>query len=830
MPLRLSHLTLTWLLALAIAQYAAADEASDQYSTAAGHYAAGRWQLAADEFDTLLTKFPEHSRVAEATFFRGEALVQLGQPALAEPCFSEVLRRWPDSRLVPQAMFRRGEAAYLSGHDRLAGTALQQFVAQFPDDARNAYALVYLGETLLAEDDIAAAKRLFKQSLATYPQGPLVTECRFGLAKADEALGNIDDARQTFGILTEGVGPVADEAHYRLGTLENGAANYEAAVQALTPLVDRAGDKGADPQLIDKAATAQGWALYKLERYAEAERCLAAAVDRDASNDEAQFCLGLSRAGNQHWEEAIAPLELVEHKATDPARVAQAHAALAICYGRAGRLEEARTAYNAFLPSRPPAELANATTYWLAEAVLLKDPTWARELFESLAKEGTAPEYSARALAGLAWSQLQLSDAVGSAATFERLLKSYPDDARAPEAALVRGQALEMLDQSDPALAMYDLVIERYAGSKQYSEALWKAARLEQRLSRMQQAEAHYRKLAAVEPAFGQYDALLYHWSRALAELSRPDESAEALERLRRDWPGSPLVPDATYLLAEQAMAVKNYDLADSLSHEIAALDPPPKILPEALYLAGRIALAREAWADVAAPLERLARECPDSPLVLAAKFWQAEASYRQREYARAQDEFAQLEGQTAGRTEKWLAMIPLRQAQSLGQQNRWAEALEIANRIATEYPQFEEQYEADYVIGRALASQGEFAAAREAYGRVIRSTTGAKTETAAMAQWMIGETFFHQESFDEAVAAYLRVEILYDWPRWQAGALLQAAKCQELLGQHKQAIETYDRLIKTYPDSEFTEEAKRRLRVAQQHQTPPAAKGSARG
>jgi cellulose synthase operon protein C len=168
--------------------------------------------------------------------------------------------------------------------------------------------------------------------------------------------------------------------------------------------------------------------------------------------------------------------------------------------------------------------------------------------------------------------------------------------------------------------------------------------------------------------------------------------------------------------------------------------------------------------------------------------------------------------------------MIPLRQAQALGQQNHWSEALEIAQRIAAAWPDFAEQYEADYVIGRALASRGEFAAAREAYGRVIRSSTGAKTETAAMAQWMIGESYFHQESYAEAVAAYLRVEVLYDWPKWQAGALLQAAKCLEMLGQVNEAIESYERLIRTYPDSEFTEEARRRLRVAQKHE--PAAKG----
>ena len=226
---------------------------------------------------------------------------------------------------------------------------------------------------------------------------------------------------------------------------------------------------------------------------------------------------------------------------------------------------------------------------------------------------------------------------------------------------------------------------ENYAGSKQYPEALWKAARLEQRLSRLQQAEAHYRQLAAVEPAFGQYDALLYHWSRTLAEQSRADEAAEVLERLRRDWPHSPLVPDATYLLAEHALAAKNYDLADSLARESRGQSiRRRRFCPRRSTSTGGWRWRARRGPTWPAPLARLARECPDSPLVLAAKYWQAEASYRQREYVRAEEEFAELEGQTAGRTENWLAMIPLRQAQSLGQQNRWAEALEIASRIAT--------------------------------------------------------------------------------------------------------------------------------------------------
>jgi TolA-binding protein len=118
------------------------------------------------------------------------------------------------------------------------------------------------------------------------------------------------------------------------------------------------------------------------------------------------------------------------------------------------------------------------------------------------------------------------------------------------------------------------------------------------------------------------------------------------------------------------------------------------------------------------------------------------------------------------------------------------------------------------------LANQAEFTAAREAYAKVLRSPSGSKSETAAMAQWMIGETFFHQESYEAAIAAYLRVEILYAYPQWQAGALLQAGKCLELLGRWKDAAETYARLVQSYPDTEFTDEAKRRLSVAHQRST----------
>jgi cellulose synthase operon protein C len=204
--------------------------------------------------------------------------------------------------------------------------------------------------------------------------------------------------------------------------------------------------------------------------------------------------------------------------------------------------------------------------------------------------------------------------------------------------------------------------------------------------------------------------------------------------------------------------------------------------------------------------------------LKLPAEYLQAEATYRQGDYEQAERRFAQLAKETQGRHDKWLPMIPLRRAQMLASDDRkqWSEAMELALPIESEFPGFELQYEVEYLIGRCLQSQGSFDEARAAYRKVTRSETGGKTETAAMAQWMIGETYFHQKNYETALREYLRVEILYDYPSWQAGALLQAGKCHEALGEWKQASELFAKLLKSFPESEFAADAAEHLQTAQ--------------
>ena len=80
------------------------------------------------------------------------------------------------------------------------------------------------------------------------------------------------------------------------------------------------------------------------------------------------------------------------------------------------------------------------------------------------------------------------------------------------------------------------------------------------------------------------------------------------------------------------------------------------------------------------------------------------------------------------------------------------------------------------------------------------------------MAQWRIGETYFHQKNYQAAIREYLRLETLYASPNWQAAALLEAGKCHQRLGQATQAAELYRQILKDYSQTPFAQEAAKQL------------------
>lgn len=532
-----------------------------------------------------------------------------------------------------------------------------------------------------------------------------------------------------------------------------------------------------------------------------------------AEYEEAQLAQGSLLLETKQYSEAVAPLEAVVGAKLTGDLAVKALGQLAICYARTSQLDKAKKAYEELGSTYAEHALMLPTTRQLAEAALdAGDKAWADKLFAAIAEKSPSADDRTRGLSGLAWTQFKSGQLEAAAGTFDRVLKTSAEPALAAEAALVRGEILEKLNRPDAALAMFDLVIEKYAKTDRYAEALWAAARLRDDLEQDRQAVELYQRLVETCPKFAQMDAVLYRQAWAMADLGQADKSQATFERLRREYPQSRYWADVTFRLAQRAFESKNYARAEELVGTVLQRKPDQAIRENAMYLRGQIAMATDKWPQAREAFEGLVKAYPGSSLRLLAEYGTAEAVFRQGNHVEAVRQLEQLSRQIQGRREGWMAIIPLRLAQSLCYEKRWDDAYEVASKIEAGCPGFDRQFEVDYVLGRCQANRGDFEQAREAYRRVIRSSSGAKTETAAKAQLMIGESYLHQKNYEAAIGEFLRVESLYAYPALQAAAVMQTAKCHELLGQRAEAVKLYERLLSVYPKSEFTADATARL------------------
>jgi TolA-binding protein len=585
------------------------------------------------------------------------------------------------------------------------------------------------------------------------------------------------------------------ETRYLLAAADEGLRKYDEALQLLAPVLDAATDRlKTDAQLL------QGSILLAMHRYAD----------------------------------AAVPLDKFLRTSATGDAVVQAAGQLAICYARTKHLDKAKKLYADLRAKYPDHPLLAPATEQLIEAAFdANDAAWSAELSSHLAelgkrnaaKTGTvaaspdAAQYEVKGLAGLGWSQYKAGQLNEAAATFERVLQMSPSEVLAAEISYARGQVLEKLDQSDPALALYDRVVEKYPDSVQRPDALFAAARLRMKLRQYRDAAALYEKLARDYPQYAKLDAALYDWAWTLGESEKPAEADKLFARLRKDYPKSRYFADATYRLAERAFTRQDAAAANTLLDELLSAKPEPSVCESALYLRAQVALLGKDWAKIRLAFQRLLDEFPETRQRMLAEFWIAECDYREKNYDEAGKRLEDLAKRIPGRQEPWMAMIALRRAQIALARKNWDDAYALASGIEKDFPDFSQQYEADLVVGRCLANRAEFEEARAAYGKVIRSPVGEKTETAAMAQWLIGETYFHQKNFDAALREYLRVDILYAYPTWQALALLEAGKCQEQLHDAKQAEACYQKVVDRYAGTPSAKEARDRLQDLKKEQ-----------
>lgn len=436
--------------------------------------------------------------------------------------------------------------------------------------------------------------------------------------------------------------------------------------------------------------------------------------------------------------------------------------------------------------------------------------TWLKQL-----TEGASPQFQAAIDDALAWCQVNPADLKVPTARLLELAEQHAASSFAPAALQLRAEKLASTKRVDEAIFVYHSLLAHFPQSRHVPTNLLRVARLHHELNQQRDAWGYLQRLIADHPQAGHRDEALYLGVQIARQLGDVPTAEQWLQRLVAEHEQSPYWPDSALRLAEQQLAAGNGDQARAIAERlIDKADNSAELLNRARFVLLRMDVADGNWSDVETGAQEILRNEPGQPLRTLADFWHAESAYRRGEPEEAYRRFLDLSLTIEGRKEDWLGVVPLRLAQIEAQKQRWSTAAQWAETAASQYPKYSRMHEVDYVLGRSLTGLARFDEAREALTRVTTSDS-APSDTAAMAQWLIGETWFQQHQYERAIAAYQQT-IDYDAPQWHAAALLQSAKCCEQLNRWSDAAQRYQQLLRDHASSRYVADARSRLEKTQ--------------
>ncbi len=432
----------------------------------------------------------------------------------------------PEVRLPTAAALRR-QGDYERAVAEYAAVLLALQEAATPEPALAAEALFQLGETYYVQGDWRMVIDVFGHLVEDYPDSPHIPGVFFRLAVAHNALGEWAKAAEFFKRFRARQTHVAGYVDARLGDVYRQMGDDDAAIDAYAHALSATIPASLQRQVMEELAT-----LYRRQ---------------------------------EKVEEAVSYYQRVLDATTSDIYKAQLGYEIGATYLAAGRHDDAAFWFRKVMSLYPTAYGAYQSLVALLEMDMAVDPLLrgiinyhagqyqrAIEVLESyMTTQAKADMPQALLYIGLAQRDLQSWDA--ALATFDRIIKSYPDSGQARDAMFQRGVVLQLSADPRGAVAAYERVLKWYPGYVQAPEVLWRQAQLWDNLGEPARASVAYESLYTKYPRSGyatraqllaglgyyqagQYESARLAWEKALETNPVASQQAALLFWIGKAW------------------------------------------------------------------------------------------------------------------------------------------------------------------------------------------------------------------------------------------------------------------------------------------------------
>jgi TolA-binding protein len=523
----------------------AADPALDDYNLAVQLYKQSRWTQAGDTFRKFLAAHATHEKAPFARLYLGLTLVNQSDYKAARDTLRGFVTDYPKNQNLPQAKYRIAECSYLLNDLPTAQTELQTYLADHPQDALVERALPYLGDVQLRLNDAPAAEKTFADAIQRFPNGPLIDDARFGLAKSFETQKRIDDALKQYRDLSQGKGPRAAEAQFQIGTRHFEQQQFADSAAAYRDLVERFPESplGGDARLN------AGFALYRAGQFADAATQFASAANVKGKEIPAGYWRGLSLKGAGDYAQAADVLTALS-KQIDTHPLAEAVLfQRGMCERLAGRAEPAQKSLMEVVETFPNGDLADDALHFAGELAIeagdlatatarltqfdknyprsglrmhqdllsgrlallqaSKAPgtdeareqyVAAAKKFEVVLKDSTLPRTRAQARYYLALTAQLQGEHPRALEAIGPLVEELDQTPELADALVLKADSLLQLQQAEPAVAALDRYLTKFPNARQTARALSLTAVAQSRVKNHIAAQAALERLATEFP------------------------------------------------------------------------------------------------------------------------------------------------------------------------------------------------------------------------------------------------------------------------------------------------------------------------------------------
>jgi TolA-binding protein len=764
---------------------------------------------AAASLSAFLTAHSEHDSADQAKLFRGQALLELKQYDEAVQELAPLVKSQPpdpDATLwLARAYSRRGRFADAYGATRGA-------ISRMPTNTPPAKELVFdLGNNLMSDGKYGEAVKAFNTIVSGHPDWNQTADalrlraaCLHKADKFKESLADCEAflAKYRSNSSIDELAFLKAENQYFLGM-------HEAALGAYTQFLSNY------PQSANRDATRLRIAQlhYRKKAWQEVLKQTQELTGRnrdDAFFKQVAFLAGDSHYNLEQWDEAVLHLGgFVDQQPQEP-NVDTALLKLALARLNKGERDAAIELLTELVTAHKSSRHLPLALAELGRLQYETDrPGNARGFLESIVKNHADSAERPKAEYYLGWVSLAEAKDDEAAAHFEQVIDRAPEHPLLADSLLQKGLLLVKRSAYPEAQEVLDRFLKEFSENPKAEYGAYYLGMSYARAENWQQAIPHFKTVADNGAASPLADRAVYELAWCERSLNRPAEAMKQYETLLAAFPKSDLVDRATFELSELESEGNKLNPAIRRLDTLLSRTKDSELREQILYRLGWSYQAKGQPDKALELLRQLIEEYPKSGLLALAHYHAGEAALKKSEYTLARKHFAPAIADANLPPEfRESALVRLAETQALTSQ--WPESEASFSIFVASHADSKLLRRAHLGQGWARENQSKFNEAIKAYRLVI--DPGKRDETAARAQFQIGECHFALKQYDNAIRELLKVEINYAHPQWVSKSMLEMGRALEAKGEKIRAIEQFELLAEKYPQSDAAAVARKRV------------------